>query len=104
MTGPFCGPPLQQGGPQKGPVMASSSSSSSSANYENVVRGGLKLKGSKATQNEVGATNTKKRKKSQQQEEIEMLKDAARQKEEEEADLAKCAKAGKTAAERAYEI
>merc|ERR1719282_1552996 len=73
---------------------------SSSGGYEQIVKGGLKLKGAGGL-TDVGA---KKKRKSKHQEELEQLKALAKQQEEEEQHLSKSAKLEKTPAQRAFEL
>merc|ERR1719421_2737842 len=75
-----------------------------SATYNNVIKGGLKLKKGDQVLNEVGVKTSKKKKKSQQQEEVEALKALAQNQEDEAKDLARAATREKTPAEKAVKL
>mmetsp|Transcript_101986 Transcript_101986/g.256960 ORF Transcript_101986/g.256960 Transcript_101986/m.256960 type:complete len:130 (-) Transcript_101986:110-499(-) len=85
-------------------MSSSSSSSATTDKYNNVIRGGLKLKGGDASLKEVGQKVGGKKRKSKHQEELDMLKEMAKQQEEEEASLVKSATRGPTPAEKAFQL
>mmetsp|Transcript_20526 Transcript_20526/g.41265 ORF Transcript_20526/g.41265 Transcript_20526/m.41265 type:complete len:140 (-) Transcript_20526:226-645(-) len=81
-----------------------STSSCSSKGYENVVKGGLKLKGGESSLKEVGIKAGGKKRKSKHQEELDQLKEFARLQEEEEQSLIKSATRGPTSAEKSFKL